>query len=215
MLAFDAEVLAALFAQINRALWPWQIACLAVALAAVGLAASGRRPAGRAVGVILAAGWLACGLIFHLHYFAQLSFTAPAFGALFLAQAALLTWGLVLRGGAAFAPGRGAAARLGLALLAVALLLPVLQALLGEGLETARIVGLAPGPTAVFTLGILMLSAGRCPLHLMVLPLVWTVIAGATAWELQMWTDLAQPVLGAAALAVGVLHNRRIARDPA
>ncbi|WP_420345097.1 DUF6064 family protein [Pelagibius sp.] len=215
MLAFDAEVLAALFAQINLALWPWQIAFLAAALAVLGLAASGRRPAGRAIGAILTAGWLACGLIFHLHYFAQLSFTAPAFGALFLAQAALLAWSLVLRGGTAFAVGRGAAAGLGFALLAAALLLPLLQALLGESLETARIVGLAPGPTAVFTLGVLLLSAGRCPLHLMVLPLVWTVIAGATAWELGMPADLAQPVLGAAALAAGVLHNRRIARNPA
>ncbi|HIC80602.1 MAG TPA: hypothetical protein EYH07_18285, partial [Kiloniellaceae bacterium] len=108
MLAFDAEVLAALFAQINRALWPWQIVFLAAALAAFGLAASGHRQAGRAIGAILAAGWLTCGLIFHLHYFAQLSFTAPAFGALFLAQAALLAWSLGLRGGAAFGLGRGA-----------------------------------------------------------------------------------------------------------
>ena len=214
MLAFDAEVLAALFAQINRALWPWQVAFVVAALAAVGLAASGRRPGGRAIGVILVAGWLACGLIFHLHYFAQLSFTAPAFGALFLAQAALLAWSLVLRGGTVFALGRGMAARLGVALLAAALLAPPLQAFMSEGLETARTVGLAPGPTAVFTLGVLLLSAGRCPLHLMVLPFVWTLIAGATAWELEMPADLAQPVLGAAALAAGVLHNRRITRNP-
>ena len=49
----------------------------------------------------------------------------------------------------------------------------------------------------------------------MVLPLVWTVIAGATAWELEIWFDLSQPLLGAVALSAALLHNRRIARDPA
>ena len=207
MLSFDAEI--------NRSLWPWQIACLAAALGAVGLAATRHRLAGRAIGAILVGAWLACGLVFHLHYFAALSFTAPAFGVLFLVQAALLAWSLVLRGGIRFAVGRGAPAWFGFLCIATALVLLPLLAGLGEGWASARLFALAPGPTAVFTLGLLLMTVGRQPLHLLVLPFVWTLIAGATAWELGITADLLQPVLGSAALALALAHNRRMARRPA
>ena len=215
MLSFDAEVLSALFAEINRTLWPWQIAYVAVALAALCLAVSRHRLAGRGIGAILVAAWLTCGLVFHLTYFADISFTAPAYGALFLAQAALLAWSLVLRGRAAFALQSGAAAWAGLLAVAYALVAVPLIALLGEGLETARVVALAPGPTAAFTLGLLMLGAGRIPVHLLLLPCLWCLIAGATGWSLGIPEDLALPVLGPILLALALRHNRRAVLDTA
>ena len=209
MLSFDAEVLAALFAQMNRALWPAQIACLAAALVVLWLAAAERPGRTRLIGAVLVAAWLSCGLIFHFGYFANLSFTAPAFGGLFLAQAALLTWSLLLRGRPAFAIGRGPASWAALAAIAYALLAMPLIALFGEGLAAARVFALAPGATAVFTLGLLLLSRNRCPIHLLILPLVWTLIAGATAWSLWIPEDLASPFFGLALLAVALWRNRR------
>lgn len=215
MLSFDAEVLSALFAGINRSLWPWQIACVAVALAALCLAVSRHRWAGRGIGVVLAGAWLVCGLVFHLTYFADISFTAPAYGALFLAQAALLAWSLVLRGRTAFAFRPGIAAWAGWLAVAYALVAVPLIALWGEGLETTRVVALAPGPTAVFTLGLLMLGTARIPLHLLLLPCLWCLIAGATGWSLGIAEDLALPVLGPALLTLALRHNRRAALDVA
>ena len=76
-----------------------------------------------------------------------------------------------------------------------------------------RVVGLAPGPTAVFTLGMLLLCAGRTPLHLAVLPLLWTLIAGATAWVLAIPQDLPLPVAGIGAFALMLWKNRREKRS--
>lgn len=211
MLSFDAEVLAALFAQMNRALWPAQTACFAAALAALWLASAKGPGRTRLLGAVLAGAWLICGLVFHLHYFAGLSFTAPAFGGLFLAQAALLAWSLLLRGRPAFGLYRGPAAWAGLAAIAYALVVVPLISLLGEGPATTRVFALAPGPTAVFTLGLLLLSRGRCPLHLLLLPLAWTLIAGATAWSLWIPEDLALPVIGPGLVAVAFWHNRTLA----
>ena len=215
MLSFDAEVLSALFAEINQTVWPWQFAPLAAAFSAVWLAVSRRPWAGRGIGLLLVAAWLTCGLVFHLTYFAQISFTGPAYGALFLVQAALMTWGLVVRGATAFGYNPGPAAWAGLLALAYALIAVPLIALLGDGFETARIVGLAPGPTAAFTLGLFMLSAGRIPVLLLLLPCLWCLIAGATAWSLGIPEGLALPVLGPALVAVAVWHNRRAARAKA
>ena len=215
MLSFDAEVLSALFAEINQSLWPWQIACVAAALAALWLAVLRHRWAGRGIGAILAGAWLVCGLVFHLTYFADIGFTAPAYGALFLAQAALLAWSLGVRGRTAFAFRPGVAAWAGGLAITYALVAMPLIAILGGDLETTRVVALAPGPTAVFTLGLLMLATARIPVHLLLLPCLWCLIAGATGWSLGIAEDLALPVLGPVLLALAIRHNRRAALDVA
>src|SRR3546814_2129311 len=53
---------------------------------------------GRAVGVILSAGWTWCGLAFFLRHWAQFDFMAPVFAGAFLIQAALLLFLLGWRG---------------------------------------------------------------------------------------------------------------------
>lgn len=209
MLSFDAEVLSLLFAQMNRALWPGQLVFGAAALAAVWLVMTRRPFAARGAGAVLVAAWLCSGLIFHLQYFAGLSFTAPVYGALFLLQGALLTWSLLIRGRPVLAFRSGLAAWAGLLAMTYAVIVvPELALLRGEP-ATARAFGFAPGPTAVFTLGFLLMAPQRCPLHLLVLPAIWCFIAGATAWTLWIPEDLASPVIAVLLLAVAVRHNRR------
>ena len=208
MLSFDAEVLAALFVQMNRALWPVQILSALAVLAVLGLTAKPAPGRTRAIGVVLVAAWLSCAVVFHLRYFSGISFTAPAFAALFFVQAGLLAWSLLLRGQPLLAYRRGPSAWAGLAAISYALVGVPLIALLGEGLVTARVFALAPGPTAVFTLGLLLLVRGRCPIVLLLLPVTWTLVAGGTAWSLWIVEDLVLPVIGLGLMAVAIRHNR-------
>ena len=67
----------------------------------------------------------------------------------------------------------------------------------------------APGPTAVFTLGVLLPAEGRTPLHLTALPVLWSLIAGVTAWELAVVEDVALPLIGLGTLALIVWKNQR------
>ena len=73
-------------------------------------------------------------------------------------------------------------------------------------------VGLAPGPTAVFTLGLLLLTARPHAAPPRVIPLLWTLVAGATAWILAIPQDLALPVAGLGGFALILWKNRRQAR---
>src|SRR3546814_16601196 len=66
------------------------------------------RSSRRAFGVILAAGWLWCGLVFFLSHWAQLDFMAPVYGGAFLLQAALLLFAPTLRRRAFCAPSGAA-----------------------------------------------------------------------------------------------------------
>jgi len=86
---------------------------------------------------------------------------------------------------------------------------------LGHGWHSVRLVGLAPGATAVFTLGLLLLTDRRTPFHLTIIPLLWTLIAGATAWILAIPQDLALPVAGLGAFALILWKNRRQPGRPA
>jgi len=74
MFPFDAEVLASSHALYNAAVWPAQVVALAAALAAVWLAVSPQPWRGRALGAILAAGWLWGGAVFFLGHVASLDF---------------------------------------------------------------------------------------------------------------------------------------------
>src|SRR3546814_104160 len=108
MFPYDAEVLASSYRLYNTAIWPAQPVALMLALAALWLAVAPRPWSRRAVGVILAAGWLWCGLVFFLSHWAQLDFMAPVYGGAFLLQAALLLFAPTLRRRAFCAPSGAA-----------------------------------------------------------------------------------------------------------
>ena len=203
MLPFTAEILFSSFAQYNRALWPLPILALALALAVVLLTLRPGRHGGRAIGALLALAWLWIGVGYHFLHFAALDFAAPVYGVLFVLQGLLLAWTGVVRGRLAF--------RFGADLAAIAW--PLSDVLFGHGWQSARVVGLAPGATAAFTLGMLLLTTGRTPLHLAVIPLLWTLVAGARAWILGIPQDLALPVAGVAGFALILWENRRGDRD--
>jgi len=211
VLPFDAEVLASFFTLYNRAVWPAQILAVLLALAALWFCLSPRHGGGRVPGLLLAAGWLWCGAVFFLQHFARLDFMAPVYGWVFILQGVLLLWSLGWRRGV-LRFRASAFGWAGLALAVFALLgLPAISALTEAGWQSARIVGLAPGSTAVFTLGLLLLGEGRPPWHLLLIPLLWTGIAGATGWSLTLPEELPLPIIGVAALALCIWKHRRAA----
>ncbi|WP_193367439.1 DUF6064 family protein [Pelagibius marinus] len=209
MFPYDAEVLALTYAQYNAAVWPGQPVALLLALAALGLAAWPRRGGARIIGAILVGFWLWCGLVFFLRHMAPLDFMASVYGWVFIAQAALLAWALVWRG-AAFRFRPEAASGAALALAAAALFgLPALSVFGAAGWGGAHIVGLTPGPTVLFTLALLLLAEGRGRWLLMVVPLAWCALAGATAWALAVPEAWPLPLLGALALVLTLWRPRR------
>ena len=135
---------------------------------------------------------------------------APAYGWLFLGQALLLAWSGGLHGRIAARWDGGFAGWAGLTLIGCAIVgEPVLALISSRGLVAAQVVGLAPDPTAVFTLGLMLLAAGRAPVHLAAVPVLWTLIAGTTAWALGVTEGLLLPVLGLSSLLLLLWKSRQ------
>jgi Family of unknown function (DUF6064) len=210
MLPFTADVLFSSFEAYNRALWPLPILAFVLALAAILLTLIPVRGGDRTIGALLAAAWLWVGLRYHIMHHAAIDFSAPLYGVFFVFQGLLLAWTGAVRGKLAFRFRADLPSWVGLLLaLAATVAWPLADGLISAGLPSVRLVGLTPTPTAVFALGLLLLIDGRTPLYLAVIPLLWTLVGGATAWVLAIPQDLFLPLAGLAALVLILWKNRR------
>jgi Family of unknown function (DUF6064) len=210
MLPFTADVLFSSFEQYNRALWPLPVLAFVLALAAILLTLRPVRGGDRAIGALLTIAWLWVGIGYHLLHFAAIDFSAPLYGVFFVLEGLLLAWTGAIRGKLAFRFRAEPSGWIGLVLaLAATVAWPLADWLWGSGLPSVRLVGLAPAPTALFTLGLLLLIDGRTPLHLTVIPLLWTLVAGATGWILGIRQDLALPVAGLCGFVLILWKNRQ------
>jgi hypothetical protein len=214
MLPFSQDAFFALFEQYNRAIWPAQIVAYVLGLAALALAVrpvarAGRAGRGRIVAAILALAWAWNGAVYHVLFFATINFWADIFGAFFILEALLLLWSGVIRGELAFRLTYDAFSRIGVAFAIFALAIyPLIGWLLGHAWPRAPMFGVTPCPMTIFTMGMLLLIAGRTPLHLVAIPVLWSLIGGTAAWFLDVTEDLALPVAGLGGLALILLKNR-------
>ena len=208
-LLFSPRVYWRMFELHNAAFWPLHLATLAAGLAIILLVL--RRPPRRGlwVALILAALWAFVGWAFLWGRYAAINwaivYVAPAFGmqALLLAIAAA-------RGGLAL-DRKDASGWLGVLFMAIGIVAyPLLPPLFERPWRSAEIFGIAPDPTAIATLGVLLTASGRLVPLLSAIPLLWLLLSGLTLQTMddpQAWLPLLT-----AGTAVALLALRRLAR---
>ena len=197
----------------NAAVWPGQILTLGLALVMVGLS---RRPAamrGRLVAGILAALWAWVAWAFVWRRYATINWAASYLALLLAIQVLVVVWTGVAREGMRFGWRRDAAGILGLALFAGALVLyPALAPALGRGWRQAEVFGVAPDPTVIATLGMLLMGSEPPRWGLLVVPVLWCLVSGATM--LAMGSPEAWVLLSAPLAAVGAAAWSRQSQPP-
>ena len=210
MIPFSPEVFFALFEEYNLAVWPAQLVAYAMGLLVLVLAVRPSRMTGALIGMILAAFWLWNGIVYHWLFFAPINFAAPVFAALFVIQAALFLWKLVIRRSATIAFERDAAGVAGLTFMVCALAVyPLLAIASGHGWPQFAVFGVAPTPTVIFSLGVLMLVRPRPSLMLLFIPVLWALIGGVLVWLVGIPEDVLLPVAAVAAVVLVVRQRRR------
>jgi hypothetical protein len=85
---------------------------------------------------------------------------------------------------------------------------PLIADLAGQGWMRVPPFGLAPCPTTIFTLGVVLLAEPPVPLHLLVIPVLWAIVGGAIAWVLGIPQNLALPAAALLAVALAIGKNR-------
>lgn len=219
-LLFSPRTYYRLFELYNTAIWPAQIVAVALGLAILALSRRAGPFQGHTIAAILAGCWLWVAIAFHLDRYAAINWAAPYAAVGFTAQAALLVWIGVVRGRLSFPPRPDMVGRAGLGIFLFALLVqPAIGPLLGRGWRQIEIFGVAPDPTAVATLGILLLTTGRARWGLIVLPALWCAITGATLSTMAAPDALAAPLAAALVLVLAAwktlshLHREAAPRE--
>lgn len=216
-LMFSARTYYRLFELYNAELWPGHLVAFGVALALLVQAIRGEA---RAACVLMAACWFWVAWAFLLQRYATVNWAANWFAVAFAIEGALL----LLRAG--YGSLRGPRARrgpawiigAGLVLFAIAGL-PWLGLLLGRPLVQAEVFGLAPDPTVLGTLGLLVLlrsderAVDSMPARVLAallwpVPLLWCLVSGATLWAMRAPDAALMPCAGLLA-AVVALRSRR------
>jgi hypothetical protein len=186
-LLFSPRVYWRLFELHNQALWPLPPATLALSIAALALTILRPRRSGRSVAILLAIAWAWVGWSFVWERYATINWTAAYAAPLFAIEALMLaTVGL---NRLAF-ERRSARSVGGILLVALSLGYPLLAPVFGRPWQGAEVFGIAPDPTAIATLGFLLMARGRFVPVLYPIPLLWCLASGLTLWAMadaQAW----------------------------
>jgi len=178
-LLFSPRVYWRLFELHNAALWPLHVVTLAAGLTVILLIA--RRPRGRArwPALILAIAWIFVGWSFLWNRYATINWAAAYIAPAFAVEGVLLLI-VSLPDGLAF-DRRGLAGWTGYLILGFALAgQPLLAPLQGRGWASSEVFGIAPDPTAMATLGVLLLARGKLLPALLPIPVLWCLLSGMT-----------------------------------
>jgi hypothetical protein len=191
-----------LFQLANEALWPLQIPVLLIGATILAMLFRPRAWADRAIPAVLAAAWLSVSFGFLWTRYAAINWAAIYFVPVFAGEALLVLWVGTVRGRLAFAAERGVAGVIGIALYVYALALhPLIALVAGRPLQAAELVGIAPDPTAIATLGLLSLVPRRAGTALLqILPILWCLASALTLRTMGAWEGWIP--LSAAALAL-------------
>lgn len=184
-LMFSPEAYWRLVERFNAAWWPAQLGALAAAAAVLALAHRAGRWAPRAVLLLLAIAWTWTGWAFHARSYAEIFLAAPWLAGACALQAVLLAAAALMH--VRDAPGSRRASVAGHVLVATALLFPLAAPLQGHGWPRAEVFAFMPDPTALATLGALLVlrHPGRGWRALLaVIPALSLLLGAATRWLL-------------------------------
>ena len=199
-LLFSPRTYYRLIQRYNESVWPGHLVTVALGLGLIGLV---RRPApwqGRAISGALALlwGWVAWAFLWQRY--ATINWAATYLAWAFAGQAVFLAWS-GLAGRLRFRAGRDLRARLGAGLVVLGVAVyPAVAPLAGRAVRQAEAFGIAPDPTAIATLGLLLLAEGGPRGLLAVVPVFGCLLSGATLWALgspDAWVPLLAALLAA------------------
>ena len=185
LLLFSPRTYYRMFELYHEEIWPAQLVAVALVVAILVLMRRDDEWCGAVIAGLLAACWLWVAVMFHVRRYATINWAARYFAVLFVAQAALLVWNGVVRRRLTFRRSADSAWWVPGLLLIAMVIPPLAGRVTGRTWSQVELAGLTPDATAIATLGILLLASPRAPRALMVAPLCWCVIGGATLWALE------------------------------
>jgi hypothetical protein len=198
------------FAAYNAAIWPIQILAYGLGLVAVCALWSRKTRAAQVIVSILALMWALNGIGYHFLFFSEINPIAKAFAAFFVLQSILFAVSAVAPNDLSFEVRLNFSSAAGLLLIVYALLIyELLGYWAGHGLMAGPMFGVAPCPTTIFTIGMLLLARGKWVVWLSIIPVLWSMVGLAAALQLGIPEDFGLPIAGIALVIALITEKSR------
>jgi len=193
----------------NEAVWPAQLLAVGVGVGLLRLSLRQTARQGQFISTALAIMWLWVAGAFLWTRYAAINLAATYMAAAFALEALLFVWLGVARSSLAYRPRRGVQGKLAIALFLLALVVyPALAPVSGRPWPQAEFFGIAPDPTVIGTLG-LLLTLPEPRWALLTVPLLWCVLTAATLWVMRSPEAPVPLVAGLLVLIAIVWQGRR------
>ena len=211
---FTSDEFLGVFVVYNAAIWPAQIVGYLIGLLVVGAVFSKGRLGTRLAFTVLAGMWLWNGLVDHLLFFSTINPAAIVFAVLFALQGVVLMASAASPSAVRFELRNDARTAIGFTALGYALAVyPLLGIPAGHGLMAGPMFAVAPCPTTIFTIGLLLLARGNWLRWISAIPILWSLVGLAAVLQLGILEDVGLPVSGALLLIFLFTPVRWIARS--
>ena len=206
---FTVEQFLEVFRNYNEAVFPIQIICYFISAISIYLAIKPTSKSNRIISGVLAFLWLWMGVVYHLIFFTAINKAAYLFGALFILQGVLFSIFGIFQNRLSFKFRPDIYGLTGLILMLFALIVyPVLGYVFGHRYPSSPTLGL-PCPTTILTFGMLLLSDKRCPLAILIIPFIWSVIGFTAAFNFGIVEDTGLLVSGLVTIPMVLIKNRK------
>ena len=207
-LLFSPRVYYRLIELHNEALWPLQLAALALGLLVLFAALRGGPAASRVAFAFLGALWIWIAWSYLWERYASINWAVTYAAPLFAAQGVALTWCGAVRGKLRLAAVTNLLSATTVVLLATAVIgYPLIAPLMGRPWTAAETFGIFPEPTALATLAVLA-CVPRGSALLMIIPLLWCVLASEILWLLGSRDFFVPPAVALIAVFLAIMRRR-------
>lgn len=206
---FTLDQFLEVFKNYNETVFPAQIILYLIGFIAIYLIIKPASISNKIISGLLAFFWLWMGIVYHFIFFTTINNAAYIFGTTFILQAVLfLTYG-VFKNKLSFSFHSNIYGLTGIVLILFALIIyPILGYFLGHVYPSSPTFGL-PCPTTILTFGVLLLNDKKCPVALLIIPFLWSVIGFTAAFNLGIWEDTGLLIAGLLTITLLLIKNKK------
>lgn len=150
------------------------------------------------------------GIIYHFTFFSAINKTAYIFGTFFIIQGILFIYYGIFQNKLSVQIHPDVYGILGGLLILFALIIyPVFGYFAGHVYPSSPTFGL-PCPTTIFTFGLLLWTDKKCPVPILFVPFLWSLIGFTAAFSLAVYEDTGLLISGLSATIMILIRNKKL-----
>lgn len=181
-----------------------------IGLTAIFFIAKKKHHSGKIISLILCFFWLWMGIIYHFTFFSAINKTAYIFGTFFIVQGILFLYYGIIQNKLSFQIHPDVCGIFGSLLILFALIIyPVFGYFAGHVYPSSPTFGL-PCPTTIFTFGLLLWTDKKCPVPILFVPFLWSLIGFTAAFSLAVYEDIGLLISGLSATIMILVRNKKL-----